>query len=95
MNDKNIPDLDVKEVEIDYTLINQAVQQGIAIREKRALLRGNLIFILSAIGLLAVLGILVVSGNAVIVSAIIGVAGLVSPVFIPITIMKQAKGGLR
>lgn len=95
MNDKNIPDLDVKELEIDYTLINQAVQQGIAMREKRTLLRGNLIFILSAIGVLAMLGMLIISGNAAIVSAIIGLAGLVSPVFIPITIMKQAKGGLR
>ncbi len=79
-------------IEIDQDLIQNAVIQGRKISETRSVIRNNIAFILLAILVFILAGLVVGLGYGMALIGLQIIIVFVSPIIIPVTIVRQLKG---
>lgn len=79
-------------IEIDQDLIRRAVSEGTKIRDRREALKGNMAFIMTALILFTIAALVVGLGYGMALVALQILIVFVSPIIVPVTIVRQMKG---
>lgn len=85
--------VNIADIEIDHQLIKEAVDKGIAIRERRDLFTSNVVFLLAAFMIFIIAIVLIAQGYAFILLVLQILMIVITPVLIPLAIRRHLKGG--